>query len=451
MAKWLARVQSACRGSEDEVRTLRDQATAAVEHHAKQLEDAEKDKNLMIRRLRQEVTDAEVRADDLERLLSEASTNSANSGSGAGGGAAGAAAVAQRIADGANVGSDSGSERQPQAAAPPRGPALLARVPPVLSPDPAQLLLGYNPEVGFATSDIDLQVHEFAEHLSQMCNQPEPIRTAAALIDFYKNSTVPRGAVGAIPSNIMEVGRPAILAHVLMHWLQDEVWADPLRFLDSSVRLGTPLPACGGPTPAPERNLVALLESHAARSWLPVVRGSLQAPPSTGACAWGGDQTQSCGIEASVQKSAALMSNRLAVWLRHYPSVAEMVKSRRLFLQLLLRALHMGLFVKAAHPLLRLRVATPVPHLGREGSLLPLDPTRQESLRRVRFTTYDREAIRGTGARPFVLYSTRPAVLYDAAAAAAAGALGTVGGSSEAMCLIKEEVVSWMWAGNEQG
>ncbi|KXZ53292.1 hypothetical protein GPECTOR_7g1186 [Gonium pectorale] len=425
---------------EDQLQVLRQKAAVAEEHLAKLMEG---DKNYQIKRLRQENKELQELVDDLERQLLQGATTTVDGSDGA--------AAAPDL--GPNDGVDSAGGPSQHLPAPPSWlPVLLVRMPPILPLDPARLLVGCDPGIDFTTPDINQQVHEFTEQLFEMCNQPEPIRAAAALIDAYERAAIPRGAVGALPSNIMEVGRPAILAHVLMCWLQDEVWADPLQFLDSSVRLGTPLPACGGPTPAPERNLVALLESHAARSWLPVVRDSLQAALDTDAGeSPAGGLKQSGGHEAAVQKSADTLCSSLANWLHNTPGFAEMVNTQAPFRRLLLRALHLGLFVKAAHPLLRLRVATPAFRIGPEGSPIPVDLTRQESQRRVRFTAACHEAICRTEAGPFVFYSTRPGVMYDAAAATAAGALGTVCGSSEAMCLIKEEVVSWVWDGSEQG
>ncbi|GIL49470.1 hypothetical protein Vafri_5797 [Volvox africanus] len=405
-------------------------------------------------------------------------------------------AIVDNQADGAGLSSDWAAASKPPPSRPPIRRAAAVPLPPVLHLDPAQLLVEADLDVGLTRADIQTELHQFASAVSWLCRQGKVQDVARDLAVFSMDAAIPEGSVVALPSmdDMVAAERPACLAHLLMFWMSNNVWVDPLRYLLGCNSLGlleTLLPAGG----AAERNFDTLLRSHAARQWLHTLRGVFQeaafdAESKGDLQGWHARlvsrnvQQQDRATSAAISGLKA-MTEELAGWLHSsFPIVAIAVRTDLLFHLLLLRALKLGLTVLAAHPLLRLYVTMP-PAVQQQGDRRfrpkPLDCTAQDAQRCRQFVPNqdsedDMKHTAGDGR--FVLCSLQPGVRYaydgiegavlmtttgiavsvqqglGAATTATAGAArpyypaaAAAAGhpASSSSVLIKEEVVVWMW------
>ncbi|GLC64776.1 hypothetical protein PLESTF_000206300 [Pleodorina starrii] len=461
----------------------------------RELKDAEAERASMTTRLREEVAEAEQRCHDLEQQLHHAQQqllqqqqlqqeqhqamevcqrkshpDDATFGNGGGGTAeAGSSGNGGALGAGRNARWPAGPEGavrpllSPASAAFPSVSPASHPLPPMLHLDPAHLLVEADLDVGFTRADIETELHQLGSELEWLCRNEELLRPASALIDITGNAAIPWGMVRAVPSDVLDALRPAFLGHTLLYWMTTTLWPDPLDQLGCApFSLLDTVPAAGDA----ERNLLLLLRSHVARKWLPVVRRAMHmvseaaghqqdGPRRLGALLEQRDRPQDAGIKAVLSASVKAV-DALAEWFWRYPYLAHSIKHNPFFSALLLRALQLGLMVQAAHPLLRLYVATPMVE-QRDRMPASLDSVSQDALPRVRLVRKS-GYVTQTGGGSFVLCSVRPGVRFDVQAAAAAGvatpaaggqqhaaAAGPGGGVRPEWVLLKEEVVTWEW------
>ncbi|GIL49464.1 hypothetical protein Vafri_5794 [Volvox africanus] len=354
--------------------------------------------------------------------------------------------------------------------APPPPPQSQLVLPPVLHLDPAQLLVEADLDVGLTRADIQTELHQFASAVSWLCRQGMVQDVARSLAVFSMNAAIPEGSVVALPSmdDMVAAERPACLAHLLMFWMSNNVWAEPLKYVfgcNSLRLLETLLPAAGG---AAEQNFHTLLRSHAARQWLHTMRGVLnEAFDADSKGDWQGwhvrlvsrnvqQQDRATRTALSVLKA---MTEELAGWLRNCPRFANAVRNDPPFHLLLLRAFKLGLTVLAAHPLLRLYITVPRSE-DRERRWIPVNLRTQEAGRKVLFVPKELIKLKQNGNNGiFVLCSLQPGVRYDdSQVAMPAGSTvpvrnyaAAVNCSGSREVLLKEEVVTWEWSYNAKG
>ncbi|EFJ45353.1 hypothetical protein VOLCADRAFT_94502 [Volvox carteri f. nagariensis] len=320
----------------------------------------------------------------------------------------------------------------PTAAAAPR-PLILPRpLPPVLHLDPAHLLVEADLEVGLTRSDIELELHKFSTNLAHLCHNEQLLNVADQLINLTIEAALPDHAERAIPGDALRAQRPSFLGHMLLYWMTVHLWPDPLSYFGCTpLKLLDSLPVPSGPE---ERNLLVLLRSHAARRWLPTMRrvvhlvteAEARRQETSGRCfgrGWYADlehqSVKDAGVKA-VRSSLISMVKALANWLVNFPGIESAVKHDAALHALLLHALQVGLVVQAAHPLLRLYVATPLVEEHRAAHAA-LDCASQGESRRVRlqpkYTWHGKGKAVGGG----VLCSVQPGVRYDIKEAQACG------------------------------
>ncbi|GLC42443.1 hypothetical protein PLESTM_001333800 [Pleodorina starrii] len=390
--------------------------------------------------------------------------------------------------------------------------------PPVLWLDASRLRIGADQEIGFGVSELNNHLYDFTK----------------ALENVVSGRLLPR-LPPADP-------RPNILAHKAMLWLRRAVWDEPTGLLcgdgpamalppgrpdappsgQGATSVGPPPPSVAAGTdpwvttgavgawrivPLPlnpeEQNLQLLLRSHAARRWYDVVRAAIDDGGGGGGGGGGpvpvrltgggtsNEQTAGAAAVEVVRQAVEAVASGLADVLAEEAGLLELqlpappkVAALR---SLASRALLLGLFAPASHPLLRLVVSPAVsvevaaaaaaaaaaPAVGGGGGLpsgahAPVDPVafspiRQENLKTVRLPQPPTlpptpstppqpqqrpnnrgaaaavvpltDAGRGAGDRDrvqqlYVLFSTRPGAMYH--------------GTDGTTVALKEEVVTWV-------
>ncbi|KAG2484379.1 hypothetical protein HYH03_016795 [Edaphochlamys debaryana] len=361
------------------------------------------------------------------------------------------------------------AEREPApigvlAPAIPKVPAAHPPPPPLLALDPYQLLPGADLPIGLTRSDLQFRCHQFSRHLEDLATYlVENCPDATRLAEFARQQAVPHGVSEVIPSDALSSAPAPFLGHMLMVWMRDRgPWADPLRHLGCSFTFG-PLPQSGssGPEAAGERHLWELLRSYAARRWLPVVEAAAKRAAEEEAAAahssGGHSALRGAWLEAlrkggqpegaKLAEALGVASDGVADWLRNFKGIAAVVKSSPWMHGLMLRALHLGLAVRAAHPLLRLKLSTPTVELGRHEWCRPrpLEPDRQEAQRFVEFKpSYAGRVDGASSGGSFFLVSLQPGLAFDAEAVKGLGA-GQGQGPAAPAVVQPEEVVAWSW------
>ncbi len=237
---------------------------------------------------------------------------------------------------------------------------------------------------------------------------------------------------------------PCFLGHLLMHWMDEQVWPDPLALL------GCPLGLALGPLThgSGEANLLSLIRSHAARRWCDVTKamvagagGSSCSQPAVGsvtaaagAIGPGGTVDDAC---ICVEQVVSRLSVKLMGWLRTLPDLVPAMESDPHTPALMLRALHLGLFALAAHPLLRVHVSPEVSQLP-HGAQYPQPFGEGQAERRCIALSPGRNSSNAPPGTKHVLCSLQPGMGFWAAAE------GT-GAGPEGQVAVREEVITWEW------
>ncbi len=238
---------------------------------------------------------------------------------------------------------------------------------------------------------------------------------------------------------------PCFFGHLLMHWIYEHVWYNPLAVLgcQPSLALG-PLTHGSG-----EANLLSLVGSHAARRWCEVTKimfdGSYDvagqqnsdAAAAAAAAAPGAGRAFASDACAWVGKSVSLLHMRLVGWLGDFPDLAAAAKNDKQFPVLLLRALHLGLFALAAHPLMRVWVSPATCYLPRDRRYLQPLGEGQAERRCITLSTGRSSPNAPLGAK-HVLCSLQPGMGFWAAAE------GLERGQA-ARVVVQEEVLTFVW------
>ncbi|KAG2492710.1 hypothetical protein HYH03_009123 [Edaphochlamys debaryana] len=411
--------------------------------------------------------------------------------------ATGAAAAAERLMAAAGMEAPSPPELHPDARSPPP-PSPPPPPPPAVMPSPASI----DWEVGYGDTDLTLAAQRcgaaaqrVAGALLQLPHLSEPLRRRYCwpLEHLRAPDTGPGpGTAPAAPS--LASLEPPLLAHALLHWLDCNVWRDPLSWLPAELPTAhaqqAGLPQCSvGPGATARRwhGVMAALEQHATAEELgaeEVAAGDAGAEVAwrracTTELAGGSGAAEADAVADAVDSIAFTLAQALLRARRRGAGAGDgggelqagpegegegegegeaRALAQRLRLHALAwRALALGLMAPAAHPLLRptlpklaaARPASaasaevqgprwePIPEAGSNGDGGGCGCGRFEVLRVEPLEPRARS--RGPKGGSFVLAASRPGLAF----VPPPGGAPADGGQAAAVWVVPEQVVAW--------